>query len=75
MHTLSKIIKKDLIFGLPKINFDKDKICDVCQLGKQTRVFFKSKNIVSTSKPLEFLHMDLFSPTRITSLEEKDIVL
>ena len=34
MHTLSKIIKKDLIFDLSKINFDKDKIYDACQLGK-----------------------------------------
>ena len=34
MHTLSKIIKKDLIFGLSKINFDKNKICNAYQLGK-----------------------------------------
>ena len=71
MHTLSKIIKKNLNFGLPKINFDKDKICDACQLGKQTRVSLKFKNIVSTSKPLKLLHMNLFGPTRITSLEGK----
>ena len=32
------------------------------------RKHFKSKNIVSTSKPLELLHLDLFGPTRITSL-------
>jgi len=29
---------------------------------------FKLKNIVSTSKPLELLHKDLFGPSRITSL-------
>ena len=65
VYTLSKIIKKDLVFYLSKINFDKDKICDACQLDKQTRVFFKSKNIVLTSKPLELLHIDLFDPTRM----------
>ena len=32
------------------------------------RKSFKSKNIVSTSRPLELLHLDLFGPTRITSL-------
>ena len=26
---------------------------------------------MSTSRPLEFLHIDLFGPTRITSLERK----
>ena len=47
---------------------NKDKICNACQLKKQTRRFFKSKNVVSTSTPLELLHLDLFGPTRTTSL-------
>ena len=37
MHSLSKLIKKKLIIGLPKLNFEKDRIYDVCQLGKQTK--------------------------------------
>ena len=71
MHSLSKLIKKELVTGLSKLNFEKDKICDACQLDKQTRVSFKSKNIVSTSRPLKLLHMNLFGPTRTTSLGEK----
>ena len=57
MKTLSKLIKNDLVIGLPKLNFDKDKICDTCQFGKQVRNSFKSKNLVSTSRPLELLHV------------------
>ena len=60
-----------MVTHLPKLNFEKDRICDACQLGKQTKVSFKSKNIVSTSRPLELLHMDLFGPTRTTSLGGK----
>ena len=30
-----------------------------------------SRNVVSTTKPLELLHLDLFGPTRITSLGGK----
>ena len=30
MKTLSKLVKNDLVIGLPKLNFDKDKICDAC---------------------------------------------
>ena len=71
MHIFFKIIKKNLIFDLSKISFDKDKIYDACQLGKQTTVFFKSKNIVLTFKLLELLHMNLFGPTRTTSLGGK----
>jgi len=65
---LNKVVSKDLVVGLPKIKFENDKLCDACQKGKQTRVSFKPKNIVSTSKPLEFLHLDLFRPSRTRSL-------
>jgi len=57
---LNKIVSKDLVVGLPKIKFEKDRLCDACQKGKQTRVSFKPKKVVSTSKPLELLHLDLF---------------
>ena len=71
IHTISKLISKNLVKGLPKIDFENFRICDACQLGKQTRESFKSKNIVSTSRPLELIHMDLFGPTRTTSLGGK----
>src|SRR5215469_9632940 len=71
MDLLSKIIKKDLVIGLPKLNFEKNRICDACQLGKQTRASFKSKKVVSTSRALELLHLDLFGPTRTSSLGGK----
>ena len=60
MKTLSKLVKNDLVIRLLKLNFDKDKICDAFQFGKQVRNSFKSKNLVSTSRPLELLHIDLF---------------
>ncbi|KAI5391904.1 hypothetical protein KIW84_076634 [Lathyrus oleraceus] len=37
-------------------------------MGKQTRVSFKSKNVISTSRPLELIHMNLFGPSRTKSL-------
>jgi len=67
MKQLNKSISIDLVIGLPKIKFEKDKICAACQKGKQVRSSFHSKNILSTSKPLELLHMDLFGPSRIKS--------
>ena len=39
---LNKVVSKDLVVGLPKIKFSKDHLCDACQMGKQTRVSFKS---------------------------------
>ena len=71
MDLISKISKNDLVKGLPKIGFQKDKICEACQFGKQIKTSFKSKNHISTSKPLQLLHIDLFGPSRYASLNGK----
>ncbi|KAI4387368.1 hypothetical protein MLD38_005206 [Melastoma candidum] len=65
---LSKIAKKKLVRGLLKLSFEENSFCEACSLGKQTKASFKSKGYVSTSKPLELLHMDLFGPTKTQSL-------
>nr|XP_033514590.1 uncharacterized protein LOC117279206 [Nicotiana tomentosiformis] len=52
MHLIEKLSKHDLVIGLHKLNFSRNHICDACQIGKQTRNSFKTKDIVSTFKPL-----------------------
>ena len=64
---LNKLISKDLVVRLPSIKYNDDRVCDACAREKQVRASFKSKNYVSTSQPLELLHVDLFGPLRITS--------
>ena len=68
---ISKLIRKDLVRDLSKLNFEKDKICNTCQFGKQAKSSFKPKKIISTTRPLELLHMDLFGSTRTISLGRK----
>jgi transposase InsO family protein len=68
---ISKLATKDLVVGLPKINFSLDYLCDACMKGKQTKISFKPKNVLSTSKPLQLIHIDLFGPTKIASLGGK----
>jgi len=68
MRHLNKLILKDLVVGLPKLKFEKDHIYEACRNGKQIKNSFKLKNIVSTSRPLELLHMDLFGPSRTMSI-------
>ena len=43
--------------------------------GKQVRNSFKSKKCVSTTRPLELIHMDLCGPIRIMSRGGKRCVL
>ena len=52
MELLNRLIKHDLVIGLPRIKFIKDRLCDACQKGRQTKSTFTSKNVVSTTRPL-----------------------
>ncbi|XP_075075485.1 uncharacterized protein LOC142162738 [Nicotiana tabacum] len=56
---LNKLIQKDLVRGLPMSKFKEQKVCDACARGKHVQSSFKSKKDISTSKPLDLLHMDL----------------
>ncbi|GKE47843.1 retrotransposon protein, partial [Tanacetum coccineum] len=57
---------KELVRNLPKLKFDKH-FCDACKIGKQAHTSHKAKNIVSTTRCLELLYMDLFGPSAVRS--------
>jgi len=65
---ISKLSKLQLVRGLPDIDYHSDEICGACQKGKIVKTSFKSKDIVSTSSPLELLHIDLFGPVSTASI-------
>ncbi|PNY05239.1 retrotransposon-related protein [Trifolium pratense] len=68
---ISKLSKLDLVRGLPKIKYHSDTLCGSCQKGKIAKSSFKPKNTVSTSRPLELLHIDLFGPVSTASINGK----
>ena len=65
---MNDLCKHEIVIKLPKLEFTKDKPCDACQKEIQSKSSFKLKNVVSTFRPLELIHIDLFGPTRVTSL-------
>jgi len=65
---ISKLSKLKLVKGLPDIDYHSDALCGACQKGKIVKSSFKAKDIVSTSRTLELLHIDLFGPVTIESL-------
>ena len=71
MNLITQLNKNELVRGLPKISFEKDKVCEACQMGKQIKTSFENKIFISTSIPLELFHMDLFGPSRTKSLGSK----
>ena len=66
---ISKLARKDLVTGLPKIGYTKDKLCSDCQYWKQHKISFYPKNVVSSKGCLELVHMDLIGPNRTISLD------
>jgi len=71
MKVLSKLSGHNLVRALPNINYDKDKICEACIKGKQTKSSFHSKNAITSQRVQELLHIDLFGTTKILSLHGK----
>ncbi|GKA76628.1 putative ribonuclease H-like domain-containing protein [Tanacetum coccineum] len=69
--TMNKLVKGNLVRGLPSKLFKNDQTCVACQKGKQHRASCKSKTKNSISLPLHLLHMDLFGPTFVKSLMKK----
>ncbi|GJV43861.1 retrovirus-related pol polyprotein from transposon TNT 1-94 [Tanacetum coccineum] len=58
--TINKLVKQNLVIGLPSLVYSKDKLCSSCEKGKHHRASFKTKQTSSIKKYLHLLHMDLF---------------
>jgi hypothetical protein len=68
MNNLSKLLKGEHILGLTNIHFEKNIICSACQAGKQVGVPHPAKNVLTTTRPLELLHMVIFGPVPYVSI-------
>nr|GEV34372.1 uncharacterized mitochondrial protein AtMg00810-like [Tanacetum cinerariifolium] len=68
--TINKLVKGNLVRGLPSKVFTNDNSCVACKKGKQHRASCKSKTVSSVDQPLFRLHMDLFGPTFVKSLKD-----
>ncbi|GKC18226.1 putative ribonuclease H-like domain-containing protein, partial [Tanacetum coccineum] len=73
--TINKLVKDNLVRGLPAKHFENDQTCVACLKGKQHKASCKSKIQNSITQPLFMLHMDLFGPTFVSSLMNKKYCL
>nr|GEU77294.1 putative ribonuclease H-like domain-containing protein [Tanacetum cinerariifolium] len=73
--TINKLVKGNLVKGLPTKVFENDNTCVVCKKGKQHRASCKTKPVSSVDQPLYRLHIDLFGPTFVKSLNKKSYCL
>ncbi|GKE06204.1 putative ribonuclease H-like domain-containing protein [Tanacetum coccineum] len=73
--TINKLMKGNLVRGPPSKIFQNDHTCVACQKRKQHKASCKAKSVSSISQPLQLLHMDLFGPTSVRSINHKTYCL
>nr|GEV05099.1 hypothetical protein [Tanacetum cinerariifolium] len=69
--TINKLVRYNLVRGLPTKCFENDHNCTAFLKGKQHKAYCKSKSVTFVTKPLHTLHMDLFGPTSVSSISHK----
>ncbi|GJV40886.1 retrovirus-related pol polyprotein from transposon TNT 1-94 [Tanacetum coccineum] len=72
---INKLAKQNKVLGLPSLVYSKDKPCTACEKGKHHRASFKTKQNFSIRKCLHLLHMDLFGPVSLMSINHKKYTL
>jgi hypothetical protein len=63
LQRLKLMKKQNLVGGLPKFGTEEvmSKVCETCQLGKQVRHPFPTQTTHVSSKPLEMIHLDVWT--------------
>ena len=72
---LSIVSKHESVLGIPKLNRISNVVCGPCQFGKQTKAKHLGTQTLTTSRPLELLHLDLMGLTRTESLGGKRYII
>ncbi|KAJ9535609.1 hypothetical protein OSB04_un001255 [Centaurea solstitialis] len=72
---MNKLVKNNLVRGLPRKEFICNDNCVACLKGKQHKSSHKSKEVNSISSPLQLIHIDLFGPTNVMSIGNKSYCL
>ncbi|KAI3772163.1 hypothetical protein L6452_03343 [Arctium lappa] len=73
--SLDKLVKLNLVKGLPSLKFNKDHLCSACEMGKMKRSSHKTKSENNCPRPLHMLHVDLCGPISVQSLAGKKYIM
>ena len=74
IHILHKLVKHDLVRGLPLYKYGKDRVYNECVKSKQVHASFKLLKTVSTSRCLQLFYIDLYGSIRIRSLRSSSYI-
>ncbi|GJS69872.1 retrovirus-related pol polyprotein from transposon TNT 1-94 [Tanacetum coccineum] len=68
---INHLARHGLVRGLLKLKFEKDHLCSACALSKSTKKPHKPKSEDINQEKLYLLHMDLYGPMRVASVNGK----
>ena len=68
---INTLVKRDLVRDMPELEFIQEGVCEACQKGRMKRSSHKSKTESSITTPLQLIHMDLFGPVNMMSIDKK----
>ncbi|GJV80548.1 retrovirus-related pol polyprotein from transposon TNT 1-94 [Tanacetum coccineum] len=68
MRLIQSLASKELVRNIPKLKFNQH-FCDACKIRKQAHASHKAKNVVTATRCLELIHMDIFGPFAVRSYE------
>ncbi|KAJ9547168.1 hypothetical protein OSB04_019711 [Centaurea solstitialis] len=72
---IDKIVKHQLVSGIPMIKFEQEEMCPGCEKGKMKRASHPPKPEQGSKSPLSLLHMDLCRPMKFQSLAGRKYIL
>nr|GEX55571.1 hypothetical protein [Tanacetum cinerariifolium] len=69
---INHLVRQGLVRGLPKLNFETDHLCSACAMGKSKKKSYKPKSEDTNQEKLYLLHMDLYGPVHVKSVNGKN---
>nr|GEW48086.1 hypothetical protein [Tanacetum cinerariifolium]GEW48614.1 hypothetical protein [Tanacetum cinerariifolium] len=73
--TINHLARHGLVRGLPKLKFEKEHLCSSFAMGNSTKKRHKPKSEDTNQEKLYLLHMDLYGPMRVASVNGKKYIL
>nr|GEV83493.1 retrovirus-related Pol polyprotein from transposon TNT 1-94 [Tanacetum cinerariifolium] len=75
LFSVRQLSRHGLIRDLPKLKLKKDHLCSACAMGKSKKKPYKSKSEDTNQEKLYLLHMDLYGPMRVASVNGNKYIL
>nr|GEX95902.1 retrovirus-related Pol polyprotein from transposon TNT 1-94 [Tanacetum cinerariifolium] len=72
---INHLARQGFVRGLPKLKFEKDRLCSACAMGKSKKKSHKPKSEDTNQEKLYLLHMDLCVPMRVERVNRKKYIL